>query len=164
MPAAVGVVHLGDGAHQCAAGVVAPVDGQRIEHETEDPGIGQHPDVAAAEVDPVFGEIGVDVLPQGAARIAGMVCGVEPGQPPQQAGQLGHGVEVDQPAVAAVGERVPHRHGARVVDPGPHDLWWAHATFPAGRSRGGTAPLQLPPSRSAATTPDTAPSSWKPQP
>ena len=46
----VGVVHLGDHAGEGAVGAVAPVQGQRVEHVPEHPGVREHQHLAAAQV------------------------------------------------------------------------------------------------------------------
>ena len=117
MPLAVGVVHLGHHAGQGTVRVVAPEDRQRIEHVAEHPGVGQHHDVAAAQVDAPFVQVAVEVSPQRLRRVADVVAGLEAGQHPQGPARPGQVVQVDQPQVAAVAEHVAQRGQPGVADP-----------------------------------------------
>ena len=124
MPFPVGVVDLGDDAAQLARGVVAPEQAQRVEDVPEDAGAGQHGDPAAVERDPLGGKVALDVAAQRPVRVAEVVrharsrpAGPEPAREP------GEGIDVDVPAVAAVGEGVvqrgaPHMRDGRAVDGG----------------------------------------------
>ena len=150
VPLVVGVVHLGDHAGEAAVRPVAPVDGQRVEDVAKHPGVGQHDDPAAVQVDAATGQIAVDVGADAAERIAEVVAGAETGQRPQPRRQPGQVVQVDQPLVAAIAEGVAQRGGADMADPALIEC----------RGTG----YHRPPSDSAAATPDRQPSSWKPQP
>ncbi len=133
MPAAVGVVHLGDDVAQHAVGVVAPVQAQRVEHVAEHPGLQQRGDPCR--------RAGRCRARRGRRRRVAAVCrsaapskvvaGVEPGERPQPARQLRQLVDVDVPAVAAVFEVVVHRSAAQVRDPGPVQRRGQHGTASA---------------------------------
>ncbi|GAA3007005.1 hypothetical protein GCM10020229_18460 [Kitasatospora albolonga] len=174
MVLSIGVVHLGHRADQRALGVVAPVEGERVEEVAERPGLGEHQHLAAVEQDALAGQVGVQVLSQGQPRGPGVVGGPECGERAQRPRDGGKPVEVDQPEVGPVGEGVPERCGADVGDPalvergaprpgqfhgpgrcrcrGRHPRPPAHDRTPAASSR------------RAAITPERQPSSWKPQP
>ena len=92
---------------------------------------------------------------------------------PRQQAVVGQVVEVDQPGVRAVGERALERLAAGVPDGGPVDRGRdlrsrrgrsevALATSDPARWLGRSSHAK--PSRSAAASPERAPSSWKPQP
>ena len=80
--------------------------------------------------------------------------GEETGQHAMGAGQM---VQVDQPQVGAIGERVPQRRQPGMGDPAVVQ----HRTR-GQRARAGRH--QVRPRARAAWTPDRQPSSWKPQP
>ena len=64
VPSAVRVVHFGDDVAQHAVGVVTPVQGQRVEHVAQHPGLHQRGDPATGQVDAVVGEKRIDALSQ----------------------------------------------------------------------------------------------------
>ena len=151
------VVHLGHHAGERAVGAVAPVDGQRVEHVAEDPRLREHHHLAAIQADAAGLQEPVEVVPDRVLRVAEMVAGFEGREQSQAWPEPWQVVEVDQPLVAAVGERVPQRRGPQVGDP----------ALVQHRSLGQRAPAchhQVPPSARAAWAPDRQPSSWKPQP
>jgi hypothetical protein len=57
-------VHFGDDVAQHAVGVVAPIQGHRVEHITEHPRLHQRGDPATGQIDAAVGEIRVDALSQ----------------------------------------------------------------------------------------------------
>jgi hypothetical protein len=64
------------------------------------------------------GEPAVEVVADGAARVAEMVARLESCERVQPAWQPGQGVEVDQPQVDAVGEGAPYPLASGVRDDG----------------------------------------------
>jgi hypothetical protein len=74
-----------------------------------------HP--AAADVDALGHQEAADVVPDRPPRVTQVVAGVEAGQQPQEPARPGQVIEVDQPLVRAVGERVPQRRQPGVRDP-----------------------------------------------
>ena len=162
VPLPVGVVHLGHHAGQRAVGPVAPEDGQRVEHVAEHAGVGEHHHPAAGQVDAVGFEEEVEVFADRPPGVTQVVAAVEARQQPQARAEPGQVVQVDQPLVGAVGERVPQRRQPGVGDP----AFVQHGAR-GHRARPGRHQLprhQVPPSASAARAPDRQPSSWKPQP
>ena len=127
VPLPVRVVDLDDDAAQLAGGVMAPEHAQRVEDVPEDPGAGEHGDASAVEPvslrgpDPLGGKVAFHVAAQGAVRVAEVVLHPEAGQRPEQARQLREVVDVDIPAVAAVGEGVAQRGAPHVRDDGAVD-------------------------------------------
>ena len=157
VPLPVGVVHLGHHAGQRAVGSVAPVDGQRVEHVPEHAGLGEHHHPAAGQVDALGGQEAAEVVPDLKLRVAEVIAAAEARQQPQPGAEPGQVVQVDQPQVGAVGERVPHRRQPGVGDPAVVQGGARGQRARAGRH-------QAPPSARAAWAPDRQPSSWKPQP
>ena len=109
MPLGVGVVHLGEDGRQRAVSPVAPEDADRVEDVAEHPGAREHEHPAAAQVDVVAPEIGVDVRPDrrggAVAEVVRHPEGRERAHGQRQVRQL---IEVGEPQVAAVGERPAH--------------------------------------------------------
>ena len=178
VPLVVGVVHLRDHAGERAVGPMAPEQGQRVERVPEHPGVRQHQHLAAAEVDPAAAQELVDVGPDAAVGIAEVIARVEAGQqrrPPVRPRQLVH---VDQPLVAAVGERVAQRRHPGVRDPAlvqhrplgqrpppVSPLRPVNPLSPVSLLRPHRRPgHQQPPSARAAAAPARHPSSWNPHP
>ena len=92
MASAVGVVHLGDDVPQRPLGVVTPVEADRVEHVSEDSGLHERGDSAAAQFDALVGEKRVDALPQSVGRLAvtEVVARLEPSERPQPSGSFGN--------------------------------------------------------------------------
>jgi hypothetical protein len=143
VPPAVGVAHFGDDAHERAGDVVAPEQRERVEDVAEAAGVGQHRDRSAVQIDPVRGQVGIDVGPDALARIPEVIPRVEAGERAQAERQPGQIVQVDEPLVTAVPNVVAHRLGAHMGD---LDLVQVAAH-------------QCAPKLAAASTPDRQPSS-----
>ena len=119
--------------------------------------MGEHHHPAAGQVDAVAGQEPVEVGPDRLIWVAQVVAAAEAGQQPQARAEPGQVVQVDQPLVGAVGERVAQRRQPGVGDP-------AFVQRGARGQRARAGRHQVPPSARAAWAPDRQPSSWKPQP
>ena len=154
VPVAVGVVHLDHHAGELAVAAVAPEHADRVEAVAERAGVGGHHDAAA---------VGLDAVERrGSARRCALIVRVGVAEvvarlEPAEDAVVGQVVEVDQPGARAVGEGALERLAAGVPDRGGvrRGLDRAAASAPSPHST---------PSCAAASTPERAPSSWKPQP
>ena len=108
--------------------------------------MGEHQDPGRA-LPTVGGQERVEVLADRAVGVPDVVGGPEPRERPERRGQAGQVVEVDEPQVEPVGERVVEALEALVADLGLVEP--AHHVTPRA---------------AAARTPEAQPSSWKPQP
>ena len=86
---AVGVVHLGDDADEAILGVVAPVDGQRVEHVAEGPGVGEHRDASALEIDASRSRYASMFAAEAPLGVTQMVAGLEARQEQSTRGNVG---------------------------------------------------------------------------